>query len=980
MGIKTSNLSPAGIIDEFLGHANVGGLMVSRRVGASDVAAQLLSNSGLSAAGGNLIFRNTKAALTAYAGDAEAGWVIADDDDDNNGIYTKSGAVWIRAADLPYSFVMLTAGGTANAVTCTTTTPWPGRPGSAIGIFFPVSANTAAVTLKIGKRATKPLLSLTGAILDAGYLQPGQPVAFVDTGTSYRIFIDTNSAANLQLAEAAKAAALTAKAQAETAYNGSLAAKLAAENARDIAVAAKAQALLATESGAVTAWFNTYADASAALGTIASNAVVGVFSDETTSGHQVLYRKEAGALAKKIDFTTRVQDTIGSYTGLTLDMFATPELGIAFAAAAGWGIRGVPGTTYTFNTGITITNRPLFIDLWGCTIIRGIGVANNQPLIRVNHDFSAATYGASDNIVAYSDVSYDFGNGPTFVPRLTLGSVAGYSVGQIVKVMSSDKIPSIAPWTDMRYAEQAEIGSIDVANKYIYLLRPFAEVWMPVKVCRLSSYAVNMHGGEWADQPGYNVARNAPMILVRGAVRPKARNMHFRDTASIGLQWVSCYENTSLGNRYDRPRHAPDYQAYSYGEFALRCTRPHQAMATGSGCRHLFDTGGINVLDADLNNAPPDNMGGTVEAMVVGGLASDSLNAPFNDHPDAFRTRIISCISRFTNRRSQDATLWGVQIRGRGSSVEGGEFEAITPIHVEPSTSIPNEIIGVKAIKNRFNETDVSRGALIEVDGSGVIGGGRANVVIRPAAVHQKNGRKEIVEAINANIRFEGDVKYDASLSNPVFAKLTNSELTIDRLRVDFSGSGAGATSPTLTLMTDALSEVKGIGLVHVTDSPAAGSQLTLTDFSNLGGKARWLNVVHEGAGLLYDNNSGWKNAGNAALKWSRFQRLQDDRPPNDMTVNFSSGSGAKSIPASTWATGRGEPVIYVDVNPTTNGTYVGTIPDGSFVGQRLILNNVAGAFSFAIQTYGNISVAASRTIAPGTAGSLRWSGTQWVG
>ena len=651
------------------------------------------------------------------------------------------------------------------------------------------------------------------------------------------------------------------------------------------------------------------------------------------------------------------------------DDFDTVEAAISLASASGRPVRGRLGQTYVFNTGITITGD-IVADFTGCILKRSATMAN-RSIIRVAPPLTADTYADADDVIAYSVVDYNFANGGTYVPRITVADTSGYNVGQMVKVLSADKIPCIAPWQDTRYAEAGEIGAIDAANGYLYLIRPFCETWTPTKIIGLTTTACVFDGGTWEDEVGYPVARNAAFLELHGVVRPRIRGVHFRDTASTQIQLLSCYEPVSQGNRFDNPRHSTMYSAYSYGEKHIGCTRPVQSDATGSGCRHIFDTGGLVVSDANLPTSSPLWFGAVTEATVQNGVGYDSINAPFGDHPDAFGTVISNCRSLYSNRRKSGATLTGLQLRGRRGRVIGGVYEAIKPFQAEPSTADEMVLDGVTFLKYPFNDTDGAREPAFHIIGGGLTSG-KARVKVTGCRFEQKYGRKEVIRLENAEMSFDGSVKYDATLSNAVFAALaSSSKLTIHGLQADFSGSTAA--TPMLTSLEDAASSVLAVGRVTIKGSTAGGSAIVLTDFNSLAGSADWRDV--NGDGTFFGSESGWRNAGSAALLRAVTRRTGTGAWSGDVQANFSSGSGAKTI---TWPLGAADTIIHAAINPTTTGTYPGTVPNGAFAGQRLVLSNV-GQFAFDVQTTGNIAVFATRTVATGTSITLRWSGTAWT-
>lgn len=130
----------------------------------------------------------------------------------------------------------------------------------------------------------------------------------------------------------------------------------------------------------------------------------------------------------------------------------------------------------------------------------------------------------------------------------------------------------------------------------------------------------------------------------------------------------------------------------------------------------------------------------------------------------------------------------------------------------------------------------------------------------------------------------------------------------------------------------------------HGRNSSAVGSAPVLTDFGGFAGSAQWDDV---NADALLFGGDGWLNEASAASLRAVVQE-DDAIPPKMVEVSSSSGSGGKPI---TWPTGIGHPVIYVAVNPTASGTYVGSIPNGSLIGQRAILSNVGTSLSFDVTT-----------------------------
>lgn len=158
---------------------------------------------------GGLIY-DTKAAMDADAAYSEPrmAWVLGDPTVANNGIYRLNPSVdlWVRAGDLPYSFVRMSdaGAGTANAIKLTSAIP---ASQSVMRIANVFEANTGNVTVSENGGAAKALLTVSGNQIAPAGLMAGMMIAYLDTGSSFRLISDQASASIQAAAEAAQAAA-----------------------------------------------------------------------------------------------------------------------------------------------------------------------------------------------------------------------------------------------------------------------------------------------------------------------------------------------------------------------------------------------------------------------------------------------------------------------------------------------------------------------------------------------------------------------------------------------------------------------------------------------------------------------------------------------------------------------------------------------------------------------------------------------------
>lgn len=144
--------------------------------------------------------------------------VIGDPTAGYDGLYMKVGATttgsWTRLGDVPgYSFIRATdaGAGTANAIVATSAT-FPSANGGALISLNIFRTNTASpVTVRFNGGAVLTIKTSSGNDIAVGGLAAGMVVAGYKSGSAFRLLSDQASAAIVAAAEAAKAAAETAR-------------------------------------------------------------------------------------------------------------------------------------------------------------------------------------------------------------------------------------------------------------------------------------------------------------------------------------------------------------------------------------------------------------------------------------------------------------------------------------------------------------------------------------------------------------------------------------------------------------------------------------------------------------------------------------------------------------------------------------------------------------------------------------------------
>lgn len=151
-------------------------------------------------------------------------WVMEDPTVANNGIYRKVGATgtgsWVRAGDLPFSFIVASnpGAGTPNAIQATTSIPVS----SSALVILPVAAtNTASpITVSFNGGSALAVKTNSGNDVAVGGFVAGMMLLGIESGSTFRLVSDQASAAIQAAAEAAALAASTSASAAAASASG----------------------------------------------------------------------------------------------------------------------------------------------------------------------------------------------------------------------------------------------------------------------------------------------------------------------------------------------------------------------------------------------------------------------------------------------------------------------------------------------------------------------------------------------------------------------------------------------------------------------------------------------------------------------------------------------------------------------------------------------------------------------------------------
>lgn len=420
----------------------------------------------------------------------------------NEGQYrwNASAGEWSRMAGLPNDLIRAdnTGAGTADAIEATTIpSSYDESPYQALISVNFVAANTGAMTVALNGEAPRDLVSNTGDPIPAGYVQAGMAALVqIDSDGHYRLFSYGDAQAILAEAEAARDDAIAARDAAQTSEAAAEAAESGAESARDAAVAA------AEASGDV-AFYDTFSDANADVGSLPEGQVVEVFADETKGDHRTRYRVEGGELVYKIDLDTTegggivfVHDFGAVGDGVTDDTEAVREAVSFGRSQFSLGFDLVFGADKKYRITDTIDIR----DAIAPVILRGA----REWLTEIQADFP----GGSHNWFKHSqalDNSYWTKNGTTITPDAGGDPDGGTTLDKLVEDTSTGEhtiFASLGIVTGHQYVASAYVmaaerttGRIRLANSTVWGAQPMASFDLSAGTISLDASGTNSSAG-----------------------------------------------------------------------------------------------------------------------------------------------------------------------------------------------------------------------------------------------------------------------------------------------------------------------------------------------------------------------------------------------------------------------------------------------------------------------------------------------------
>ena len=407
------------------------------------------------------------------------------------------------------------------------------------------------------------------------------------------------------------------------------------------------------------------------------------------------------------------------------------------ASASGLAVSFTPGTLYTVQAGLTLTDLDLNVRFNGARIVRGVSCPNVAAITVDN------TLGAIKAVTLLAATTFDYsGDGSlSDVSAITVADASDLAVGDFIKIVADDLIPSSVPANNERIGEIFQIGA--KSGNTIYTTVPLREAYVTnTRIAKMAVKKCVFEGLDLSDAAGYPVGRGAALLQINSSIRPKLLFPEIHDGASFGVIFKNCYQPTTYGAQVRELRTSSVNGAFGYGIYEIGCVEGLHVAPRCKLMRHGYTTGALGVPTA--GSGAVYNYGGVLHSEVHGGMGTEMENAPWDTHEDSLRVRFVNCVS-IGKQSGAGNSRFGFQLRGRGDEALNGFTEGVAAVKVIQAylAGYTTRIIGHK---HRMSQGVTQSSGLFGINGSATV---RANVEIQADA---DGATSEIVSALYADV------------------------------------------------------------------------------------------------------------------------------------------------------------------------------------------------------------------------------------
>lgn len=361
--------------------------------------------------------------------------------------------------------------------------------------------------------------------------------------------------------------------------------------------------------------------------------------------------------------TTGVTSTTGDLTPALLAAFNAADDGTSTIPK----MVVCPPGKWRLDTNLTVTNKSINFDGQGAEF-----VIDNAVDIML-FDSTVSTLTAVSSVTNRANYTY-FGTTNSWGAQITLVDTSSINVGDVVKVVSDNRINEIAFTTDTgtveRWAEYGTCLAKDATN--VWLDRVFEGKYTNnPRYCVLNKSrtfrAVNFSFTNIADiLESTNIGTYRAGVTVRGYVRPYISDVITHDLPGPSVSLVGCYmpQVGSLYGYHQQGNTSNNQVGYTLN--VASCQGGTAQFLYGERVRHVFTT---NATDITANNSVHYNYGGVVDFHTVTCIGESCESFVWDQHTDAYNVTAgqVICRGDFQPRAEQTGAA---QFRGVKCHVE----------------------------------------------------------------------------------------------------------------------------------------------------------------------------------------------------------------------------------------------------------------------------------------------------------------------
>lgn len=588
---------------------------------------------------------------------------------------------------------------------------------------------------------------------------------------------------------------------------------------------------------------------------------------------------------------------------------------------------------------------------------------------------------AKDQIVPVSVWSFATSNGSATWDELNattnggqidvgVGAIADFAVGDVVKVISDDKLPWSDP-SDNEYAgESVRVDAVDVAGGLLLTSRPLRLVSVfatNIRLAKATNRPVDIQNVAFKDSPDFDPEINQPHLRITGAVAPKLAGIS-TDLSAAGLvELLSCFrpESKGISGESLRTSLASNFNVFGYVLVEYGCTDGVHVGMLGRKCRHVYTTGARR-LDV-VPSASVERYGGTIGSNIQG-IGADCEHNAFDTHADALN--ISFDIDVRQSYRGLTASLFGVQLRGQGHMLRGTvEGQACLAVLVD-GTGTGGHDIDLKYVRPDLGQAETTE--IVRFNNAGSVQGTcrlrfDATVYDYGAPIITTTGVD--LNCLDVSLSYGPNADFNGAVFYPEEAQVLCNNLVWDMM-------GSTANGPRIVRQKGDNGSVT-IAKATVFNAPKFYA-------GDLGNRATARVVVQE---LLTDSEI---NARGQAEDFDLFAnrvagavglasvRFFGDLQPNSMAMVYT--NAADPSVSFDWEGRLNDRLLFVATNDHTADATVTALSAPAFEGQEMVVRVEGGANGFALGgSTTNLDMPVAQVLSDGDSLRLISYGGTWM-